>query len=84
MVKITDKDTDVKSHRKPIPTDPDALLNESQASQLLGVSVRTLQGWRLRGGSPVYVKVGRCVRYRRRDLVSWVDENSYSSTSQTA
>ncbi len=43
----------------PISSDPDSLLNEAQTSLLLGVSVRTLQGWRLRGCGPGIVKAGR-------------------------
>ncbi len=68
----------------PIPIDPDSLLSEAQTSVLTGVSVRTLQGWRLKGGGPRVVKCGRAVRYRRRDLVSWMDENTVSSTSDEA
>jgi predicted DNA-binding transcriptional regulator AlpA len=45
-----------------------ALLNERDAAALLGVSVRSLQAWRQRGEGPVYVKLGRLVRYRPADL----------------
>jgi len=62
--------------------DPDGLLNEAQTSLLLCLSVRTLQGWRLRGGGPVYVKTGRSVRYRRRDLIDWIEAQTVHSTSQ--
>lgn len=64
------------------PQDPDALLTEQQAATLLGVSVRGLQGWRLRGGGPSFVKCGRLVRYRRRDLTAWMDSRTVSHTSQ--
>jgi len=53
----------------------DALLSESQASDLLFLSVRTLQAWRCKGTGPAFVRAGRAVRYRRGDLVSWVDSN---------
>ena len=62
--------------------DPDALLGESETAQMLSVSTRTLQAWRLRGGGPAFVRCGRAVRYRRRDLTSWMDANAVSSTSQ--
>ncbi len=65
----------------PLPSDPDALLTEAQAGSFLNLSVRTLQAWRLRGGGPHYVKCGRAVRYRRRDLVEWIDANTTTSTS---
>ncbi len=62
--------------------DPDALLCESETAQMLSVSPRTLQAWRLKGGGPMFVRCGRAVRYRRRDLISWMDANAVSSTSQ--
>lgn len=65
-----------------IPTDPDAVLSEAQASVLTGRPVRTLQGYRLRGGGPKFCKIGRSVGYRRRDLVEWIDANTVCSTSE--
>jgi hypothetical protein len=47
-----------------IVADLDAALNENQAAEFLGVSVRTLQAWRVRGGGPRYCKIGRSVRFR--------------------
>jgi len=35
----------------PVLSDPDALLSEAQSAELLGVTPRTLQAWRQRGGS---------------------------------
>jgi hypothetical protein len=63
-------------------SDPDAAFNESQAANLLGVSVRTLQAWRVRGGGPRYIKIGRAVRYQRRMLVSFQAEHTFSSTTE--
>ncbi len=63
-------------------SDPDALLNESQAASLLGFTPRALQMWRYRGGGPKFVKVSsRAIRYRRRDLLDWVEARVRSSTS---
>jgi hypothetical protein len=53
--------------------DQDALLTEVQAADLLTLSVRTLQAWRARGFGPPYVRAGRAVRYRRRDLLNWTE-----------
>ena len=64
----------------PANSDPDAALNESQAANLLGVSVRTLQAWRLRGRGPRYIKIGRAVRYQRWVLVSFQAEHTVSVT----
>jgi predicted DNA-binding transcriptional regulator AlpA len=63
-------------HAAPSPTDPDALLNEVQSADLLNLSVRTLQAWRSAGGGPRFVRAGRAIRYRRRDLLAWMDDNT--------
>jgi predicted DNA-binding transcriptional regulator AlpA len=66
----------------PVTTaDPDAALNENQAAEFLGVSVRTLQAWRVRGGGPPYVKIGRSVRYQRRALIAFQQEHTVTSTT---
>lgn len=54
-------------------TDVEAALNEWRAAEMLGISVRTLQTWRLRGGGPQYLKLGRSVRYRTSDLLAFMD-----------
>ncbi|SHH41096.1 helix-turn-helix transcriptional regulator [Bradyrhizobium erythrophlei] len=56
--------------------DTDALLREQDAADLLSLSVRTLQSWRIRMAGPPFVQVGRAVRYRRRDLIAWIDANT--------
>jgi len=62
----------------------DRLLTENDAAALLGFSVRALQGWRVKGGGPPFVKVSeRAVRYRRRDLIAWAEQRIRVSTSDT-
>jgi hypothetical protein len=58
--------------------DYDALLTEVQAADLLRLSVRTLQAWRTRAFGPAFVRAGRAVRYRRRDLIAWIEDNTNS------
>jgi hypothetical protein len=65
-----------------ITTDLDAGLNENQAANFLGVSVRTLQAWRVRGGGPRYMKIGRAVRYQHRELVAFQETHTVSSTTE--
>jgi excisionase family DNA binding protein len=55
------------------PTDHDALLSEMQAARVLNLSSRTLQAWRSKGVGPPFVRAGRAVRYRRSDILSWVE-----------
>jgi hypothetical protein len=60
-------------------SDSDALLAEVHAAQLLCLSSRTLQAWRAKGAGPSFVRAGRAIRYRRRDLLAWVDANTVSA-----
>ena len=62
--------------------DPHQLLNEIDAADLLCQSVRTLQKWRVTGYGPVFFKIGRSVRYRRREIVEWIDSRRRAQTSQ--
>jgi hypothetical protein len=54
----------------------ESLLMEVQAAKLLNLSPRTLQNWRITGSGPLYIRVGRAIRYRRRDLIAWIDANT--------
>jgi excisionase family DNA binding protein len=58
---------------KTIEIERDALLGEVQAAKLLNLSTRTLQAWRIKGCGPVFVRAGRAIRYRKKDLDAWVD-----------
>ena len=58
------------------------LIGEEIAARFLALTIRTLQGWRYRGGGPVYVRVSaRCIRYRRADLRAWAEARLRTSTS---
>lgn len=81
------------THRTPLvgasaPTvspaaDPLALLDTSAVARILGLSERTIEGMRVRGGGPPFVKVsGRRVRYRRSDLEVWMQERVRFNTSE--
>jgi hypothetical protein len=60
--------------------DSDALLAETQAADLLNLSSRTLQAWRVKGTGPAFIRAGRAIRYRRRDLISWIEANTVSAS----
>ncbi len=67
---------------RPIPEHRDSLLVTSEAAFLMGLSHRTLEALRLRGGGPPFVKVtSRAVRYRRRDVLEWIEQRIRRSTS---
>lgn len=57
------------------------LVTEHAAAELLGLSVRTLQKWRLRGGGPAFLKLGHAVRYDLEDVERFVRERRRCSTS---
>jgi hypothetical protein len=59
----------------------DALVTEVDAADFLRLSIRTLQAWRGKGQGPGFVRAGRAIRYRRRDLVSWIDANAVPAKS---
>ncbi|MCH8859089.1 MAG: helix-turn-helix domain-containing protein [Proteobacteria bacterium] len=62
-----------------------SLLDERQAAEYLGnLSVRTLQRKRMDGDGPVFVKLGKLIRYRPSDLDSYVAANVRGSTSEAA
>ena len=61
---------------------PETLLTTQQAAWLLRVSRKTLERMRVEGRGPRFVKVGRAVRYRQSDLLTWITANTYGSTSE--
>lgn len=52
------------------------LLTPDQVSEILKVTVGTLENWRFKGYGPKYIKLGNArrspVRYRRKDVDGWV------------
>jgi predicted DNA-binding transcriptional regulator AlpA len=68
---------------RPIPVEPDAMLDENEVAALIHQSTRTVQSYRLLGGGPPYAKLGRNVRYRRADVFDWIAQCTRRSTSDT-
>lgn len=57
------------------------LLTTAEAAERLSASPRTLEHWRLRGGGPVFRKVGsRMVRYAPADLDAFVEQGARVNT----
>ena len=63
-------------------TDPGPMLNDVQASRLLGITPFALRQWRYRHQGPPYVKLGTCVRYRRDDLLSFIADHARLPTRE--
>ena len=56
-------------------------VNEVQLAEMLNLSRRTLQGWRLKGEGPAFVKFGRSVRYAAGTVQGWIATRERSSTT---
>ena len=58
-------------------------VSTESAAEFLGISPRTLEGWRVRKseGAPPFVKFGRAVRYSIDSLVEFAEQNVRRSTS---
>jgi predicted DNA-binding transcriptional regulator AlpA len=60
----------------------DRLINEKEAALILGCSIHKMQKDR-RVGSPIpFIKVGRSVRYKRRDIEAYLEQQYFTSTSE--
>ncbi|MEA1833425.1 helix-turn-helix domain-containing protein [Methylobacterium durans] len=58
-------------------------LTPAEAAAHLSIPVRTLEGYRKRGGGPVYRKLGRkTVRYHRDDLTAWAEAGKRRSVHE--
>jgi excisionase family DNA binding protein len=59
--------------RPPTLLGVDEYLTEAEVAELLKVSVGTLRRWRREGTGPPSLRLGRGVRYRRRDVDRWAE-----------
>jgi excisionase family DNA binding protein len=62
----------------------DELLTGDELAAYLGRPAKTLANWRSARTGPAYIKVGGTVRYRRRDVEAWLDEQTYGVPGDTA
>ena len=61
------------------------LVNTPDAAEHLGgLKPNTLEIWRIQGVGPRFIKCGRLVRYRIKDLDAYLDARTHSSTSEVA
>ena len=57
------------------------LLNQDEAAEFVDTKPQTLAAWRCKGTHDLpFVKVGRSVRYRRSDLVAWLERRTATCT----
>ena len=59
---------------------PDQLVSEKEAAQILTLQPTTLRDWRCRQSQTLpYVKLGRSIRYRRSDLLAFIDAQTHGA-----
>ena len=63
-----------------VKTNTCVTLTVGEAATYLGLAVSTLNKWRCHGGGPVFIKLGRAVRYRQEDLDQFVMDSRAKST----
>lgn len=63
--------------------DEHTVLPTEHAARYLGLSPKTLETLRTRGGGPPFLKLGRRVVYRKTDLDTWLAARVRRSTSDT-
>lgn len=54
----------------------ETLLNEHDVARITGLSVASVRRRRLLRQGPQYVKIGRAVRYRWKDVAAWIENSS--------
>lgn len=60
----------------------DTLLTPDQVAEQLNVSVGTLAVWRCNGACQIpYIKIGRCVRYKPRDIEAFINAHTHLHTN---
>lgn len=59
----------------------DKPMTPAEAADYIGSTVGNLAKWRCQGKGPKFIKGGR-IKYRKSDLDTWLDEHTFTSTSQ--
>ena len=59
------------------------VMRTGEAAQFLGLRESTLEAWRCRGGGPVFLKLGKAVRYREEDLQAFVESRLRKNTTDS-
>jgi len=79
---VKNKISEIKTIKKTNFADLDSELHidEKKAAEFLGISPRTMQGYRSKGGGPKFRKIGqRTVRYKIKDLIDWTNDRNNTS-----
>ena len=59
-----------------------ALFDQKIIAAKLDVSTAQLEKWRWNGQGINFIKIGRLCKYRKSDVIAFIDKNLYKSTTQ--
>jgi len=78
--------TPVERRGRPLTatTPPPALWDTKDLAEFLGVSVRTIEAWRLKGAGPEAMRIGKHLRWDPAVVMTWARGQSDSRRSATA
>ena len=62
--------------------DDSGFLDTRRAATYLGLSHRTLDGYRVSGAGPAFHRFGNRVRYRMADLETWAEQRRATTTAE--
>ena len=71
---------------QPVETPPgwlDQAVDQNEVARITGVPTRSLEAMRCRGDGPSYLKIGKRVRYFRRDVFHWLNRRRRVTTGDT-
>jgi|GEM_PF-1896927 len=59
----------------------EVLLTDRDLASATGIKRSTWQKWRVTGRGPLYLRIGSACRYRRSDVLRFLQESEQNSTS---
>jgi hypothetical protein len=62
----------------------DQLLTQNEYAEIRRCSERTVERERVNGAGCQFIKIGRGIRYRRRDILEFIERHVRRSTSEAA
>ena len=77
------RSTTPQQHDALVDPDDPILITEREAAKVLCISPRKLWDLRQQGDVP-HIRLGRAVRYSRRDLAAWIDAQACSRGNKTS
>lgn len=84
QVKTTDAQARTKALAEFYAASDDALFNQITVAHVRDCSTATMERDRWSGGGIPFIKIGRAVKYRKSDVLTWLEKYQVqSSTSET-